>query len=71
MVEGEGTVDERGVVIEQSENVRKAQQEDSDVGPLLKLKEDNRLRPGWLGGILGKSNPKSDVRLMGSRVRSA
>lgn len=50
--EREGTVDIRAVTITQSEEwtaekVRTAQQEDSDVGPLLKWKEENRQRPGW------------------------
>lgn len=32
-----------------AENVKKAQQEDSDIGPLVKWKEENRPRPGLSG----------------------
>lgn len=50
--ESEGTVDVRVVTMVLSdewtvEKVRKVQQEDSDICPLHKSKEDNRPRRGW------------------------
>lgn len=50
--EREGVADIRAVTIEQdenwtTENLRRSQQEDDNIGPLLKYREEQDVRPGW------------------------